>query len=782
MKTGGFLAHRRVYNLVIGQESGRDVDNVSLDAALAAVTDFVYTFDLQGRFTYANPALHRLLQKSPGEMAGQDFHDLGYPEPLATTLQNFIQQVIDTGEPIRSETKFESAYGIGFYEYIFVPIKDEAGKVEAVAGTTRDITHRVRAEEERTELLTELEASRERLRMVFEMSPAAVAVLRGPDFRYEFANHAYRSLFTEGEEVAGKTLAEVLPEAYEQGFDNLLRKVMETGVPLRQSEGAFTKRPGGGEPEHTVYVDFVYQPMPEADGTVSGVFAHIVDISEQVLARRAIAKSEEDRRIALESAGMGAWKIALPAMSLTADASFFRIFAGTDRSMTYEETVQAVHPDDRHAVHDAMRAAFRPENPLPYSLEHRVVHQDGLIRWISASGRANFPPGTIHGEPVSLDGTVTDITERVTAEEALRLSEARFGAILETTPDPFTIVEAVRDEAGSIVDFRRTYVNEATGRLTGEDVSDLVGSLVSELRPGIHDSELYRNWVRTIETGEPFTVDVQMTFPSGPAYLQLTGVRFGDGVATSFTDLTQRQLVQQQLEEAVSERTVQLQAAVTEAEGFNYSISHDLRTPLRAICSTSAILLEEMGPHLDPQHRDLLIRQNENADRLGRLIDELLRLSRLARAEVNRRALDITQEARTCFEDLAKQGRTNGCRLDVQEAMKATGDAELVRTILHNLLDNACKFSPSGGTVRVRQHASTYLVSDEGVGFDMKFAPKIFLPFERLVTEEEFEGTGIGLANVERIVKRHGGRVWVESQPGEGTTFFFTLGGEKSSN
>ena len=232
------------------------------------------------------------------------------------------------------------------------------------------------------------------------------------------------------------------------------------------------------------------------------------------------------------------------------------------------------------------------------------------------------------------------------------------------------------------------------------------------------------------------------------------------------------------LETRVQERTEELQRAVREAEGFNYSISHDLRTPLRAMVSTASILLEEAAPSLDEEHRLLLVRQAENAKRMGRLIDELLRLSRLARVEVHREPLDLTAKAISVWEELTQHHGTESCEIDVQPGMRAEGDAGLVRTVFHNLLGNACKFSPQGGPIRVRQEGPVLSVSDEGVGFDMRFAPKIFLPFERLVAEHEFEGTGIGLANVKRIVERHGGRVWVESAVGEGTTFSFTLGPE----
>lgn len=236
------------------------------------------------------------------------------------------------------------------------------------------------------------------------------------------------------------------------------------------------------------------------------------------------------------------------------------------------------------------------------------------------------------------------------------------------------------------------------------------------------------------------------------------------------------------LEARVGVRTAELAEAVEQAEGFNYSISHDLRAPLRAMVSTSSILLEELGPELGGVHRELLERQAHNAGRLGRLIDELLHLSRFARVEVKRRPLDMTRKAASIFADLEVHGRTNGCRFEAQAGMAASGDPDLVRTVLQNLLDNACKFSPKGGTIRMRQAGEVFSVADEGVGFDMKHAHRMFRPFERLVSDADFEGTGIGLANVKRIVERHGGRVWTESEPGRGATFLFRLGPEAAAS
>lgn len=228
-------------------------------------------------------------------------------------------------------------------------------------------------------------------------------------------------------------------------------------------------------------------------------------------------------------------------------------------------------------------------------------------------------------------------------------------------------------------------------------------------------------------------------------------------------DAARREIValNRSLEERVRERT-------NELESFCYSVSHDLRAPLRAINATSAILKEDFADALPPEALKELDRQAEASTRLGNLIDDLLQFVRLGRAQAHHAPFDLTALAGTVAEELRLD-------VDVQEGMEAEGDASLVRLLLQNLLDNAAKFSnPGAPRIEVGGDGETFYVRDHGIGFDPKYAHKLFQPFERL-HRDEFPGTGIGLANVKRIVERHGGRVWAESAPGKGATFWFTL-------
>jgi len=239
------------------------------------------------------------------------------------------------------------------------------------------------------------------------------------------------------------------------------------------------------------------------------------------------------------------------------------------------------------------------------------------------------------------------------------------------------------------------------------------------------------------------------------------------------------QRVKAQLEERVAERTAQLAAANRELESFSYSVAHDLRSPLRAIDGFSRILLDEHAAALPAEAQRHLGLVRSNARQMARLIDDLLRFARLAREPLNRVRVDMADIARHCVEELQAQERTAAVVIEVLPA--ASADAAMLKQVWMNLISNALKYTRGkvDATVRIGCQAldGAYYVSDNGVGFDMAYADKLFGVFQRLHRAEDYEGTGVGLAIVAQVVQRHGGRAWAHAQPGKGATFYFTLGG-----
>jgi signal transduction histidine kinase len=236
------------------------------------------------------------------------------------------------------------------------------------------------------------------------------------------------------------------------------------------------------------------------------------------------------------------------------------------------------------------------------------------------------------------------------------------------------------------------------------------------------------------------------------------------------------------LEHAVEERTSELRAANRELESFSYAVSHDLRAPLRAIDGFGLALVEEYGGLLDEQGQDYAHRVRAATQRMGELIDDLLTLSRVTRAELHRDRVDLSALARAVLERLAGEAPERVVETVVVDGATTRGDPRLLRLALENLLGNAWKFTAHQPAARIEfgtthDHGRiVYFVRDNGVGFNPEYAGKLFNPFQRLHSSEDFDGNGIGLATVSRVVDRHGGRVWAEGVPGEGATFFFTTG------
>jgi len=254
-----------------------------------------------------------------------------------------------------------------------------------------------------------------------------------------------------------------------------------------------------------------------------------------------------------------------------------------------------------------------------------------------------------------------------------------------------------------------------------------------------------------------------------------------DGV---LEDVTDRKLAEQRIVElnhALTARAVELETTNRELEAFSYSVSHDLRAPLRAIDGFSRILEQECTPVLDAANLDRLGRVRRNAQHMGTLIDDLLGLARVTRAELHWSTVDLGTLALEVLDALAEAHPQRQVQVEVADNLKARGDPRLLRIAMQNLLDNAWKFTAHTAAAQIavyaqqRDGARVFVVRDNGAGFDMAYAGKLFGAFQRLHRMDEFAGTGVGLATVQRVIHKHGGRIWAQAEPQRGATFFFTL-------
>jgi light-regulated signal transduction histidine kinase (bacteriophytochrome) len=304
---------------------------------------------------------------------------------------------------------------------------------------------------------------------------------------------------------------------------------------------------------------------------------------------------------------------------------------------------------------------------------------------------------------------------------------------------------------------------------------------------GEHDPRFYEDLWKTITSGRVWHGEIINRRKDGSFYTEeetITPVRNESGEITNFIaikqDITERKLAEEEQRKSNS----LLAAANKELEAFSYSVSHDLRAPLRGIDGFSQALLEDYPDRLDEQGKDYLQRVRSATQRMGALIDDMLSLSRVTRSEMKRETVDLSALAQSITEELQTTQPERRAEFVIASGLTASGDARLLQVLLVNLLDNAWKFTGKHPQARVEfgctqvEGEPAYFVRDDGAGFDMTYADKLFGTFQRLHTEAEFPGTGIGLATVQRIVHRHGGRVWAEGKVEEGATFHFTLQAE----
>ncbi len=366
--------------------------------------------------------------------------------------------------------------------------------------------------------------------------------------------------------------------------------------------------------------------------------------------------------------------------------------------------------------------------------------------------------------------------------------------VLASADRPYRLImEAMNEGAatispgGIILD-----ANPRLAAMTGRTGGQLVGTAVIDLIPSAHRAEFARLF--DVGADDSAQGEVELSMPGGttvPALLAVSGFDL-NGMLLRYlvlTDLTAQRRAEgevrtlnAELEARVALRTAELERVNKNLEAFTYSVSHDLRAPLRALSGFSAALVEDYGDRLDETGRGYAGSIMAASERMAALIDDLLLLSRVSRAGMNREPVDLSAEAAAVAGDLRSRDPGRQVRFTIEDGIRVIADRSLIRSVVQNLLENAWKFTArrDGAVIEFARAAPEEgmvccYVRDNGAGFDPAYAAKLFQPFERLHDAAEFPGTGIGLATVARIIERHGGRTWADGAVGQGATFYFTL-------
>jgi PAS domain S-box-containing protein len=698
---------------------------------------------------------------------------------------------------------------------------------EIATGFNRMLDQRAQAE-------SALSAGEARYRSLFETSSDAIIGL-GLDNRIIFANPAVESLtgWRPGE-LLGEYLSVLQPAALREPHLNAIRRfASEPGATLRKrsTETRCLHRDGREIPVEVTF------SAAEIGGTA--VFVGFMrDITERHAALAELRESEQRFRVMADSSPVLIWTADAVVREFYFNATWLD-FTG----QTLDEAREAgwyggVHPDDAIAVQEVIdRANLNHEG---CTLEYRRLRYDGEYRWVLDTSAPRFDEG---GRFLGYVGTAVDIHDRVIAESRIRRLTTLYSALSQAneaiarSTDLLallqTVCEIVVRQTG-ITTAMVALVDEAGSRLNDVAYSGEFASLFS--RAPLHvaaaprgqeapGSLVMRTNRRHVSADRHADDSVRQIVPqearsalrSSAVYpLQRQGAAVGilavyareqaffDSELTDLLDLLakdlsyaleafaareRRDLAEDQLkrlnatlEERVAERTRSLEAANRELEAFSYSVSHDLRAPLRGISGFSQLLHEGYVERLDETGRNYLERVKAASAKMAALIDDLLNLSRIARQAIHRADIDVSALAEEAVAELREADPLRKIAVSITPGLKAHADPGLTRIVLANLLDNAWKFTSRTQGAFVTVEATTidghpgFTVRDNGAGFDPSYAEKLFAPFQRLHGESEFPGTGIGLAIVQRIVHRHGGEVHVEAAPGKGASFSFTLG------
>lgn len=652
---------------------------------------------------------------------------------------------------------FAIANILGFAVIVWL-LAISAGRIEA---------RREQAEKRLDESLRELES------IMGALNQAAIVAITDTDGNITYVNDRFTQISGYGRDEAIGQNHRIVNSSYHS--NEFWRKMWETITAGLIFRGEIRNRSKDGR---LYWVDSTIVPVLGDDGKPTRYIAIRYDITNRKLAEGKLVESEGRYRLLFENNPYPMWVY---------DVETLRFLAANDAAVEHYG-----YAKDEFL---AMRITdIRPEEDIPTLLENvantkTVIDNAGIWRHVRKDGSIILVEISSHelefGQRRSRLVLAHDVTDRVEAERNLRNSEERYRALASSAQmvwlaDPNGVLKKPAENWEEITGLK---INESPDEWWLEGV-----------HPGDREFTL-RKWRDSMRSRKVYEIENRVKSAGGNyRYYYTRGVPVfdDDGNLREWVgmtiDINERKTAEaallrlnETLEQRVAERTIELEAVNKELEAFSYSVSHDLRAPLRAMDGFSQVLIEDYADALDVKGADYLARVRAASQRMASLIDDLLMLSRISRRELKRESVDLSAIASEILHERQEAEPGRDVEIRIQEGVVSYCDENLARVALQNLLGNAWKFSSKRERSAIEFGADLsngfreYFVRDNGAGFDMEYADKLFGAFQRLHSESEFEGTGIGLATVNRIVRLHGGSIRAEGRPGDGAAFYFTF-------
>ncbi len=737
--------------------------------ALDAVPVHVYMKDRESRYRYANQSTLDLFGCTAEALVGAEDARF-FPAETVQRLREVDLQVL-SGSPSREEIAVPHADGsASVYLEIKTPLPGEvAGDPPGgLLGISTDITSQKRVE-------AALSYNNSVLQGILESSDAPIFSLDG-DYRYTSFNRAHAAVMTQlyGVQIhLGDHLSACMtvPEDWAQARTNLNRAMEGTSFLVEGTLGV------QGNTQRTYQVR--HQPVRNDAHEVVGVAVFASDITEESLTRLELTHAHELLGQMQRIARVGGWEVDLGRQKLTWSEGVYRIHELDPDSYVpeVESSIQFYAPEWRSVIQQAMQSAI--SEGRSFDLEMELITGRGRRVWVRAIGEAELWEGKavrVYGAFLDIDAEKRALDALRAAEQLLEAQERRHRAVFETAADGIVLLDKDTLEIlGANPAFCQTYGYTLEELLTMK-ATDVSAQAAETERATRGSTSHVRGRLHRRKDGTVFPVDlVAGNFEEDGRRISVVSSR-DITEAMAATEALNR--FAEDLDQRVKERTTQLEAANSELQAFSYSVSHDLRAPLRSMTGFAQAMREDCGDHLDPTANDYLDRILRAGQRMAQLIEDMLKLSRLSQQDFNGCEVDLSHLGQDICETLALEPREHAVSWAVQPGMRCFGDLDLLRIALDNLLRNAWKFTAGRSEQEVyfeQVDENVFRIRDTGVGFPAAKADWLFTPFVRLHTNEAFAGTGLGLAIVRRVMNRHGGKAWAEGEEGKGAAFYFSV-------